>query len=417
MLPGKYTYRRLANYLALYFFIGILVLGIILFSISQILIQRLQAEYNKTSTAYAIVLSMLISSKIPDVTDKLTSAIGDTMSFPAIVTDVNGNYIDSKNLGEDISYEDPEDREKLNEIMEEMDSENEPIPIISYRMNPNTRELEEVIEFYFHYRDPNVIKWLRFLPVAQIVLIAAFFLIGLLTYRNMKRDEHVALWVGMAKETAHQIGTPISSLLGWIELLSENEFEGLGVEERDEIREALSSMRQDVERLRKISDRFASIGARPTLKEYDLERIVRRAVKYSRQRLPLKEGIEFVERYKNTTVVLVNPEQLSWCIENLFKNSIRSLEDVSDGRIVIEVDVDKLTDEAKIVVEDNGAGMDRGILRNIFSPGFTTKTTGWGMGLSLVKRIVEDYHQGRIEVESEVLEGSRFIIYLPISDG
>jgi len=414
MKTNRFKGPKFGNYIAVYFFIGLIILGIILFSISHILIQRLQQEYNKTSTAYAIVLSLLISSKIPQVTDKLTGDIGDTMAFPAVITDPEGKYIDSKNLSGDISPTTEIGREKLQGILENMDRDNKPIPIISYRMNPNTKKLEEVVEYYFHYQDPEVVKWLRLLPLGQVVLIAVFFLIGIIAYRNMKRDEQIALWVGMAKETAHQIGTPISSLIGWIELLKDYDFKNISDEEGREISKAFESMTQDIQRLKRISERFASIGARPTLIEYNLEDIVKKAVQYCRQRLSLEEhGIELVEVYKKDTRVLANTEQISWCIENLFRNSIRSLEGKKGGVISLTVDSNENGDRASIIVEDNGMGMSGRIMKHIFDLGFTTKKTGWGMGLSLVKRIIEDYHRGEIKVESREGEGSKFTLILP----
>jgi hypothetical protein len=414
-MTKSFLYRRFGNYLTVYFFIGIIILGIILFSMSQILIYRLRAEYNKTSTAYAVVLSMLISSKIPQATDKLTKDIGDTMAFPVILTDVDGKFIEGKNLDDDVNPATIQGQNKINRMLKEMDSENEPIPVISYRMNPNTKELEKVVQYYFHYMDPEVLKWLRLLPFAQIILIATFFLIGILTYRNIKRDEQVALWVGMAKETAHQIGTPVSSLMGWLELLNEYNFEGLKDDEKEVIEEAIENMSQDIQRLKRISDRFASIGSRPVLKKYKLSDIVKKAVHYARERLPFEQqNIELIENYITDVEVMANPEQISWCIENLFRNSIRSLEGKDDGKIEITVDKDETDKRVKISIEDNGIGMDRKVIKYLFIPGFTTKKTGWGMGLSLVKRIIVDYHQGEIKVESEVGEGSLFILEFPV---
>jgi len=409
---------RRGYFIQTYFVIGLAIIAVLMFTYSQLVINRLKEEYKKTSTAYAIVSSMLISSKVEEVTDKLASDIGETMNFPSILTDNEGNYIAGKNLGFEIDENDPQDLERVKELIAKMDSANDPIPIIRYHMNPNTHELMEQKAFLFHYQEPAVITLLKWLPVAQIALVIAFILIGVLTYRGLKRGEQSALWAGMAKETAHQLGTPTSSLFGWLELLRDVDYSALKKSDQELVKTALKEIGWDVNRLRRIAERFGSIGTRPTLRNADLVGCVRRAVDYYRTRFDFEaKGVAIAEKYPPQLVLPINIEQIGWCCENLLKNAVTAISGRSHSNIRISIEEDTNRDEALIKISDDGVGIPSSTLRHIFNPGFTTKRRGWGMGLSLVKRIVEEYHAGRIEVSSSEGIGTVFTLHLPLGRG
>lgn len=407
--------RRRGYFIELYFIIGMTVISAVMFTYSQLVVNRLKQEYEKTSTAYAIVSSMLISSKVQEVTDQLASDIGDTMNFPSVLTDINGNYIASKNLGFSIDEENPADLEKTSVLVKRMDLQNPPIPIIRYYMNPNTYKLMTETVFLFHYQEPAVVTLIKWLPVAQIILVVAFLLIGVFTYRRSKQGEQTALWVGMAKETAHQLSTPTSSLIGWLELLRDIDFSTLDQNDQKLVQTALTELGWDVHRLSRITERFGSIGTKPALHRKDLVDCVRRSVDYYRTRFNFSaKGIELEEKYPPKMVIPINTEQISWCCENLLKNAVTAVSGKTKSRISIIVAEDALHRSALIKVSDDGQGISSSALRHIFEPGFTTKRRGWGMGLSLVKRIVEEYHGGRVEVNSATGQGTTFILHLPM---
>jgi hypothetical protein len=241
-------------------------------------------------------------------------------------------------------------------------------------------------------------------------------LIGVFTYRRSKQGEQTALWVGMAKETAHQLSTPTSSLIGWLELLRDVDFSALDQNDQKLVQTALTELGWDVHRLSRITERFGSIGTKPALHRKDLVDCVRRAVDYYRTRFNFSaKGINLEEKYPPKMVIPINTEQISWCCENLLKNAVTAVSGKTRSRINIIVEEDALHRSALIKVSDDGQGISASALRHIFEPGFTTKRRGWGMGLSLVKRIVEEYHGGRVEVNSTVGQGTTFILYLPMS--
>jgi len=232
-------------------------------------------------------------------------------------------------------------------------------------------------------------------------------LIGFLGFSSIKKAEQQLIWVGLSRETAHQLGTPISSLMGWVELLQSSE-------SLEKVRSISAEMAQDVQRLEKVAARFSQIGARPDLKEQDVPAILRDVARYYRRRLPqMGKTVVIEEEYEQVPRVPVNRELFEWVVENLVKNALEAI-DKEDGRIVLRVTaVHERRFTVAVDVIDNGRGMDARERRKIFRPGFTTKKRGWGLGLSLAKRIVEEYHGGRLFVkESRPGEGTTMRILL-----
>ncbi|MCK5815751.1 MAG: HAMP domain-containing histidine kinase [Flavobacteriaceae bacterium] len=272
-----------------------------------------------------------------------------------------------------------------------MKGQNKPIPF-SYH-GPNTS-----IEQTVYYQDSELLAKLKYYPIALILILLLFVLVTLFYFRSVKSAENNRLWTGMAKETAHQIGTPLSSLLGWIELLRlENVDENYIVE-----------IEKDVNRLNVIAERFSKIGSMPILQKYNIVFETRNAISYLKSRN--SKQIKF--NFNNQATVLysnINLQLFGWVIENLVKNAIDSMKGKGELNIEIKEDLKNI----HILISDTGKGIPKNIRSQIFDPGFTTKKRGWGLGLSLSRRIVEEYHKGEIYVKSsEINKGTTFCVTL-----
>ena len=325
--------------------------------------------------------------------------------FPIILCDEN--FAPTTWKGIDIppdSANSPTARAQVQKIMASMREEIDPIPL-NY-VDPQTGQ-SRVLN-YLIYGDSKLIKQLQLLPYAEIVVAGMFILVGFWGFNSIRRNEQRLIWVGMAKETAHQLGTPISSLLGWIELLRSKTSNGDGT---------LNEMQRDVERLTKVASRFSQIGSQTDLKEQDLAPILEDIIKYFRRRLPQmgKEvQLEFINANPaDIRPVAVNRDLFEWVLENLIKNSLDAIEKPK-GEIILELK--PITgDRHRIALDirDNGRGIEPAVRKNIFKPGFSTKKRGWGLGLSLAKRIIEDYHHGKLFLkETRLSEGSTMRIVL-----
>jgi signal transduction histidine kinase len=245
---------------------------------------------------------------------------------------------------------------------------------------------------YVYYGESQTIQYLRYFPYFQFGLLGLLLGLGYTTYRSITRSEQSNLWVGMAKEAAHQLGTPISSLYGWIQLLKDK------TSDNPEAGDIIHEIENDVSRLRGVAERFNKIGSEPELRVMRLEPIVDQVIAYMESRLPqLGKHVEVRKSVKTNARVNVNPELFHWALENLIKNAMDAIRENSDGSF-LAVKVDQLEDEVYIDIEDSGTGIDRKYINEVFKPGFSTKKRGWGLGLSLTKRIIEDYHKGRIEI-------------------
>jgi len=344
--------------------------------------------------------------------------------FPIVLTDVEGRPMAwrgvgieaaavsvEQSMGLDPGHPPPSGPlRKILQLVEKMDHENNPIPMLE----PSTNRLLG----YVHYGDPAITKELRWIPFVQILVLFAFIGLGYAGYRSVKIGEQRYIWVGMAKETAHQLGTPLSSLLGWTEVLREQAGEQKSQDvrlDRAGFEQILFEIESDVERLNKIALRFSNVGSQPRLQPQDVVPIVRGAVHYLSRRLPqLGHEIEIIEEYDAVPPVSCNPELLEWALENLLKNAVDASQP-SGGRIEVSVNRRKETESVEIAIRDHGRGMGAREQRRAFEPGYTTKKRGWGLGLTLARRIVEEYHGGRLTIrESEPGKGSTFVISFPV---
>jgi hypothetical protein len=337
------------------------------------------------------------------------------INIPIVITDQRGVPYTWKNIGDhldpdDVSWEmfigtNPADppggvMAEAIAVVKKMDARNRPVTMI----DPKTgRFLGKV-----HYGRPPIIAGLRWLPVAGAAVLVLFFAMGYLGIRGIVLGERRSIWVGMAKETAHQLGTPLSSLMGWLQMLKER-----CADERT--RETVREMEKDVLRLSKISSRFGKVGAPPRLDEEDVVEIVRSAVEYQKRRLPsLGREVEIREHFGSLPRAAANADLLEWAVENLLKNALDAM-DKPKG--IVEVRATHVTRKGiiSIEVEDNGRGMDARASAKIFEPGFTTRRGGWGLGLPLARRVVEEYHHGKLRlVRSSPGAGSLFVIEIPV---
>jgi len=320
----------------------------------------------------------------------LTNIItNENTEIPIIETDENdqptGNYLnlDSNNIKNDTGYV----REKLKEFMKLHNS-------IRVVINP-----EPLIFNKYYYGDSKLLREVRYYPLIQLFIVALFIFITLTTIATRNKSTQNQVWAGMAKETAHQLGTPISSLEGWVEMLTD-----------DKQNEKIAfEMSKDVERLKLVSDRFGKIGSTPQLEPILISTQIENMVLYIKRRASDKVIFKLNTHHNVNLLAQINAPLFDWVIENLLKNAL----DAMEGSGTINIDIQEALNQIKIDISDTGKGISKKNLQHIFKPGFTTKKRGWGLGLSLCKRIIEQYHKGSLFVKSSELgKGTTFRIVL-----
>lgn len=311
--------------------------------------------------------------------------IGKNHNIPMIITNETDSIIEWANLDEKKSLKETYLKNQLNL----MKNQNAPI-LVSYKHGN--------IKQYIYYRDSDLLTKLKYYPIALILILFLFASVIYLFFRSNEIAEQNKLWTGMAKETAHQIGTPLSSLLGWLEILR--------IENVDE--NTVLEIEKDIDRLNIIADRFSKIGSQPLLNSYDIVEATKTSFYYLESRSSKQVEFKF-----NTTKAAIftqlNLQLYSWVIENLIKNAI----DAMEGKGKISLAIQETDKEILITITDTGKGISKHLYQKIFSPGFTTKKRGWGLGLSLAKRIIEEYHHGKISVlKSTINKGTTFLVSL-----
>ncbi len=354
--------------------------------------------------AIAWAQSMPPASELSFIMDDIL--VPNAFDIPAIVTDAGaGEILSWRNVrgldstGAGLSRR---DSVRLRGQIARMDSARAPIQIeITFPGMPGVGLTQQV-----HYGESLMVRELRLYPYAQLLFVGLFILVGYLGFSYVRRSEQSSLWVGMAKEAAHQLGTPISSLMGWIEIVQSDEIP------TGQRREAVAEVEKDVERLKRVASRFSDIGSMPKLSLLPLDPVIASTVEYIERRLP-KHGkaVHLTTDLEPGLKAPLNSELFEWVIENLLKNALDATEG-REGRIRIAAR--RVDRHVVIDVEDTGKGIDRREWKNIFRPGFSTKKRGWGLGLSLARRIVEDYHGGELGLlQSKPGHGSTFRITLP----
>ena len=318
---------------------------------------------------------------------------------PAAIVDDEGNPIRWQYLGVPDSVDlTQQDSLHIARSIARMDRKFDPI-LIEFQSDSLTAPLVQRV----HYDESTIIRDLRVYPYLQLTFVALFIGIGYLGFSYARRGEQSNLWVGMAREAAHQLGTPISSLMGWLEVMRTSP-------KADH--EVLKEVDEDVQRLSLIANRFNDIGSMPKLENQELFPVIETTADYIRRRLP-RRGATLTVNVSKELEAPINAELFAWVIENLLKNALDAIE---NRQAHVEITAGAERNKVYIDISDNGKGIDRREWSNIFKPGYSTKTRGWGLGLSLAKRIVLDYHGGSLSLlKSVVGQGSTFRIVLPVS--
>jgi K+-sensing histidine kinase KdpD len=349
------------------------------------LVKKLSVEERRKMEIWAEATRQLVSMGEETNIEFALKIIEGNITIPVVMVDEKDNLSAYRN----IAVKGDDEATFFAKKIAEFKAKHPPIPIV----------LEDNSVQYIYYDDSLLIKQLAFFPYVQLGIIAVFLAIAFLAFSSTKRAEQNQVWVGLFKETAHQLGTPISSLLAWVEI-----FKSKHVDET-----LMNEMQKDVNRLRIIAERFSKIGSKPELIPVDLNQTLQNAVQYIRNRSSKKVKIETHVFSGQQVMVPLNVPLFEWVIENLCKNAI----DAMDGEGNINISITELTANWCIDVQDTGKGIPKSKFKTVFSPGYTTKSRGWGLGLSLVKRIVEEYHSGKIVVKhSEIGIGTTFRILL-----
>ena len=309
---------------------------------------------------------------------------------PMIQVDKLGRIIEFRNIEWDAETQ---DSTRLYSILEKIKKENDPI-LIQFR----NQEGSLIVNQKLYYGNSSTLKKLKYYPLALLLIIFLFGAVLYFFFKTSRIAEQNKLWAAMAKETAHQIGTPLTSMVGWVTLLKEKQKKSI----------PLIEIEKDIARLNLITDRFSKVGSDPELISSDLTSVVRETVTYLQKRS--SEQINFkVDLPDKKVVIPFNSQLISWTLENLIKNGI----DAMKGKGTLDVKLLDKGTQVEILVSDNGCGMKKEVAYKVFKPGFTTKTRGWGLGLSLAKRIIVDFHKGKISVLKSVLgKGTSFQILL-----
>lgn len=382
--------------------IGALIIVVSTLFYTQTLVNKLLNKEREIADLYAKSLQYIATSPTEQtdysfIFDEVLKAI----DFPIILTGQNNNplppyLMSTRNIEIDSMLSEEKQEYFLRKLITKFDEMNEPIKVA---IN------DTLVLQYVHYGESKFVTELRWLPIIEIGLAGMFIILGYIGFSYIKRTEQSNIWVGMAKETAHQLGTPLSSVMGWIEIIK------MKAESDPKLLETAKEMENDLRRLQRVADRFSKIGSKSNLKEEPINEIIESVVTYFKHRLPnLGKNIDIVIESQNLIRAHVNRELFEWVIENLIKNSLDAIE---QGMGKINLTIHEKGKFILIDVKDTGKGIEPGTKKDVFRPGYSTKERGWGLGLSLSKRIIETYHKGKlILLESKVGKGTTFRIKL-----
>ncbi|MCI0331304.1 MAG: ATP-binding protein [candidate division Zixibacteria bacterium] len=407
--PEFYGHYGASLFYRAFLLFGVIGITFVFVTYTQDVILRLKEEETQNVEVYARLYQALINpeASTSDI-DLIFETIIQKARFPMVFSDSAGNPQNWRLLDKSldtVTAKTPEVLAKVKRAMEVMDRHRPPREI----------RYQGQLVLLFHYGDPPIVNRLRWMPYVELALVAVFIVSGYVGFRNLKRSEQRHIWVGMAKETAHQLGTPLSSLMGWVEVLRDRA--GKGEISPASIQDVAGRMEADLKRLEKVANRFGQIGSMPELKAADLNGVLTESVNYFKQRLPHQgNGAVIRENLVSLPPVEVNAELFGWVIENLIKNALEAV-DPKLGVIEISTGIEPSGKAVWIQVADNGRGVPSGVQKRIFNPGFTTKKRGWGLGLTLAKRIVEEYHKGKLFLEESMPNvRTAFKISLPVGN-
>ncbi|MCU4176220.1 ATP-binding protein [Carboxylicivirga sp. N1Y90] len=382
---GYYTQKRIWK---LFLLVGAITIGVFTLTHTYNLTSELKVEERKKVEIWYEAMKQLSVIDYNDPSISLIfKVISQNSTIPVILTDESDGIIHYNN----IEITERDSLQQLNAVLAEMKDENEPIEV----------DFGDDQKQYLYYQDSLLIKKLSWFPVIQLLVVALFIFIAYLAFSSARKAEQDQVWVGMSKETAHQLGTPTSSLLGWVDVLKL----------REDNHDIAEELERDVERLQVVTDRFSKIGSKPELKAQSIIPIIEDIITYLDSRTARDVQFEFLGRDEALPDVKVNKVLFQWVLENICKNGVDAMKGVG----IISIKLSTSAASMNIDICDTGKGLARNQFKTVFKPGFTTKLRGWGLGLSLAKRITEGYHQGKIFVkESEIGKGTCFRIVLPI---
>ena len=368
-------------------FVFATIICIVSLSYTNKLVSDLDSEERKKIELWAEATNQLVNSGMGPNNNILASRImQENTTIPIILTNEVGEIIGNRNLPQR-----PKQEAYLKKQLDIMMEQHEPI-IIEAKMNEQV-----ILTQYLYYKDSYILSQLRFYPLIQLVVIFLYIGIAYLAFNRSRKSEQNLVWAGMAKETAHQIGTPLSSLMAWVEILKN----------KNGMNEISEEINKDVKRLKTITERFSKVGSKPKLENQSVYDILNHTVAYLQDRLSSNVHLELNNKC-NESIAPINGTLFEWVIENICKNAA----DAMDGKGHIKINLFNDSDYIKIDISDNGKGLQKVNFKRVFEPGFTTKKRGWGLGLSLSKRIIEDYHQGKLYVKSSSKQGTTFRISL-----
>ncbi|TQD38547.1 sensor histidine kinase [Haloflavibacter putidus] len=362
---------------------SIIIVALFLWNVF-IFFNRIKQEERDKMEIWVSAYSQILQSSLDDEISVELKVIEKNTSTPMIIYSLREDTYDTRN----IAPNDVDTKEEIEKLVASYQAQNKPIEVT------DQGDLLSII----YYGNSELLTKLKYFPAGIVLVVILFLAMLYYFYTTSKTSEQNKLWAGMAKETAHQIGTPLSSLVGWTEILKSENVD----------KSYLQEMEKDINRLKTITERFSKIGSLPTLKETNIVEATKQSYDYLKARN--SRLIEFsISLPSHPIMVKLNEQLYSWTIENLVKNAIDALR--GKGKINLEITEDQKW--VKICLSDNGKGIPKSNYKKIFTPGYTTKKRGWGLGLSLAKRIIEDYHNGKIRVlKSETNKGTTFEIKL-----
>ena len=383
----KNNYRYVGNIKGFIFLVGVfLVIG--LFSYTGFLSRELREDNREVVKLYAEIIAGAVNDDSNSNIDFIFENIIKKVKFPIIQSDTKKNPQLWTNLPKDVNtYE-----EKIS-FIKSMDVINEPIPLVYF-----DQESEPITFGFLHYGDSSLIQKIKIWTYVEIISIGLFICIGFVGFSYIRHSEKQNIWIGLSRETAHQLGTPVSALLGWLDYLKH---------EKTDLEKILPEIESDIERLQQVNRRFSKMGSKPEVEYFNLSKRISSTLEYLEKRMPSLGGkVILVNKIDPDVKIKANGTLISWAVENLIRNGIDAI-NKENGKIEVALKQD--VHYVKIHITDNGCGIPKKDWKNIFRPGFTTKNSGWGLGLSLCERIINDVHGGKVSVlASSISKGTTF---------
>ena len=385
----KNNYRYVGNIKGFIFLVGVfLVIG--LFSYTGFLSRELREDNREVVKLYAEIIAGAVNDDSNSNIDFIFENIIKKVKFPIIQSDTKKNPQLWTNLPKEVNtYE-----ERIS-FIKSMDVINEPIPLVYF-----DQESEPITFGFLHYGDSSLIQKIKIWTYVEIISIGLFICIGFVGFSYIRNSEKQNIWIGLSRETAHQLGTPVSALIGWLDYLKH---------EKTDLEKILPEIESDIDRLQQVNRRFSKMGSKPEVEYFNLSKRISSTLEYLEKRMPSLGGkVILVNKIDPDVKIKANGTLISWAVENLIRNGIDAI-NKENGKIEVALKQD--IHYVKIHITDNGCGIPKKDWKNIFRPGFTTKNLGWGLGLSLCERIINDVHGGKVSVlASSIFEGTTFEI-------